>query len=427
MKRHAITWCTALSLALSILASAAVLPSSTQPGVSAANANLDQFANVNVPPDLGQAPVQVYFPQTEHTLRGYFLDYWRANGGAGVYGYPISEPFASGDGYYSQAFENGVFQFVLELVWTDLPSVTLMPIGAQALDSRLETFRADGRRGHGGGDRRSSTWKAVSPQGVTAISALSQGGVWSETTGHTISGPIYDWYVAHEGPFYFGEPISQPLRERGLTVQYFEGAMMMMDEGGDVRLAPLAREIAPRIGIDTTPVESAGIPVYDDALLLPVGNPNPMGDLATPGKKRIEISISEQRLWAYQGDTLITTTLVSTGLAPNDTERGFFHVRYKLEKQDMAGTTNASGEVVAVGEEAANDAGTGDAADQLAYTVDDVPHVMYFNYDAEAIHGAYWHDNFGNRMSHGCVNLPLDMAQFLYGWAPLGTIVWVYD
>jgi len=427
MKRYAITWFTALTLALSILAPAAVIPSSSQPAVFAANTNLAQFANVNVPPDLGQAPVQVYFPQTQHSLRGYFLDYWRANGGASVYGYPISEPFASADGYYSQAFENGIFQFVLEMVWTDLPSVTLMSIGDTALDSRLDTFRTDERRGHGGGDRRSSSWKAVSAQGVTAVSAITVGGVWSELTGHTMSGPIYDWYLTHEGPFYLGEPISQPLRERGLTVQYFEGAMLTMDASGAVRMAPLGREMAPKLGIDTTAIDGSGIPVYNDALFLPVGNPNPMGDLATPGKKRIEISISEQRLWAYQGDTLITTTLVSTGLAPNDTERGVFHVRYKLEKQDMAGTTNASGEVVAMGEEAANAAGTGEAANQSAYTVDDVPHVMYFNYDAEALHGAYWHNNFGNRMSHGCVNLPLDMAQFLFGWAPLGTIVWVYD
>jgi lipoprotein-anchoring transpeptidase ErfK/SrfK len=51
---------------------------------------------------------------------------------------------------------------------------------------------------------------------------------------------------------------------------------------------------------------------------------------------------------------------------------------------------------------------------------------MYFNYDAEALHGAYWHNNFGTPMSHGCVNLPLDMATFLFNWAPLGTMVWVH-
>ena len=83
---------------------------------SAANNAVDQFANVELPPDLGQASIQVFVPETGHTLRGYFLDYWRANGGQAVYGDPISEPFASADGLYSQAFEKGVFQFRLELV-----------------------------------------------------------------------------------------------------------------------------------------------------------------------------------------------------------------------------------------------------------------------------------------------------------------------
>ena len=48
---------------------------------------------------------------------------------------------------------------------------------------------------------------------------------------------------------------------------------------------------------------------------------------------------------------------------------------------------------------------------------------MYFDYDAEALHGAYWHNNFGTPMSHGCVNLPLDFATWLFDWAPLGTLV----
>jgi lipoprotein-anchoring transpeptidase ErfK/SrfK len=417
----------AFAIALALVLSGAGLPLATFSGPASA-ANIDQFANVNLPPDLGQAPIQVYVPETRHTLRGYFLDYWRANGAASVYGNPISEPFAAENGLYSQAFENGVFQFVAEMVWTDLPSVTLMPIGRTALESRVDTFRVDGRRGQGGGDRRSAAWKPVSPDGVAAVAALSTGGTWSETTGHTIDGSFYDWYSAHEGIFYLGEPISQPVRERGLTVQYFEGGMLMQDDQNRVRLAPLAREMAPVIGVDTSPVDGSGLPVYNEALFYPQGNPNPLGDpITTPGKRVIEISLSQQRLWAYQGGTLITETYVSTGLAPNHTERGFFHVRYKLEKQDMAGTVNSQGEVVAMGEEAANAAQSGQAAGQEAYMVEDVPHVMYFNYDAEALHGAYWHNNFGTPMSHGCVNLPLDMAAFLYAWAPLGTVVWVYD
>lgn len=389
-----------------------------------APASLEQFANVTLPPDLGQASIQVFVPETGHTLRGYFLDYWRANGAASTYGYPISEPFESADGLYSQAFQNGIFQFRYELIWTDFPSVSLMPIGKMALDQRVDTFRSDGRRGGGGGDRRSSTWKPLNPNGTTAQRAISEGGVWSEVTGHTITGPIYNWYLVHEGASYLGQPLSQPVRERGLTVQYFEGALVTVDDSGSVSLLPLAEELAPELGIDTAPVDGSGLPVFNNALFYStVPNPNPMGDPTVPGKKRIEISISQQQLWAYQGDQLITTTPISTGLPPNETERGFFHVRYKLPEQDMAGTVGPDGSVIAVGEDAADNAGGSEAA----YVVEDVPNVMYFNYDAEALHGAYWHNNFGNRMSHGCVNLPLAMAEFLYEWAPLGTIVWVYD
>ena len=152
-------------------------------------------------------------------------------------------------------------------------------------------------------------------------------------------------------------------------------------------------------------------------------NPNPLGDLRAAGRKRIEINVTTQTLSAYQGDTLITQTLVSTGIAPNNTELGVFHVRYKVPLTDMAGATAADGTVIALGEQAAKDA----SGDQSSYIVKDVPNVMYINADAEALHGAYWHNNFGNRMSHGCINLPLDMASFLYGWAPLGTMVTVHE
>ena len=49
----------------------------------------------------------------------------------------------------------------------------------------------------------------------------------------------------------------------------------------------------------------------------------------------------------------------------------------------------------------------------IPYGVENVPNVLYFSLDAEALHGAYWHNNFGNPMSHGCVNLPLDVAAFV--------------
>ena len=65
-----------------------------------------------------------------------------------------------------------------------------------------------------------------------------------------------------------------------------------------------------------------------------------------PGPKRIEVSIADQRLRAYEGDTLVLETFVSTGLPPNDTETGRFRVRYKVLVEDMRGATDAEGNVV---------------------------------------------------------------------------------
>ena len=57
------------------------------------------------------------------------------------------------------------------------------------------------------------------------------------------------------------------------------------------------------------------------------------------------------------------------------------------------------------------------------YDLPGVPWTMYFTDDGAAIHGAYWHDEFGFQHSHGCVNLPLNLARKLYEWTPLGTLV----
>ena len=51
--------------------------------------------------------------------------------------------------------------------------------------------------------------------------------------------------------------------------------------------------------------------------------------------------------------------------------------------------------------------------------------VMYFNGD-QGFHGAYWHNNFGHQMSHGCVNMPDWRAKVIYDWAPTGTDVWIH-
>jgi lipoprotein-anchoring transpeptidase ErfK/SrfK len=59
------------------------------------------------------------------------------------------------------------------------------------------------------------------------------------------------------------------------------------------------------------------------------------------------------------------------------------------------------------------------------YNLPNVPYVMYF-YGANAIHGTYWHNNFGHPMSHGCINLRTGDAAWLYSWASIGTPVVVH-
>jgi hypothetical protein len=377
------------------------------------------LAGVELPPDIGQSDFQVYVKASRHTLRGSMLDYWRANGASIVYGNPISEPFAAENGLYSQAFEGGVFQYHSEYLYTDEPIMRLMPIGATALSERVGTFRVDGRRGLGGGSRTHAAWNPLPVDSRAAQRAAAEGGIYADATGHTVTREFLAWYQANEGGFYLGNPLSQPVRERGLTVQYFEGALLMRDDEGAVTVAPLAKELAATLNIDTSPVSRGKLPLYRERLFLTNPNPNPRGDPNTPGRKWIEVSIGQQTLWAYQGDTLISMSLVSTGLPPNLTELGLFHVRLKYPKQDMRGFQNSTGEVVGFGTDAP-------AGGTVSYDVEDVPNVMYFDMDAESLHGAYWHNNFGHPMSHGCINLPLDFAAYLYGWAPLGTMVWVH-
>jgi len=114
--------------------------------------------------------------------------------------------------------------------------------------------------------------------------------------------------------------------------------------------------------------------------------------------KWIEVILSEQRLIAWEDGRMVLTTPVSTGAADTPTIRGTFRIYRKLPAQRMRGRD---------------------------YDLPNVPHVMYFK-AGYAMHGTYWHDNFGQPMSHGCVNIPTGKAAWLYDWAPQGTLVVVH-
>lgn len=108
----------------------------------------------------------------------------------------------------------------------------------------------------------------------------------------------------------------------------------------------------------------------------------------------IHISLSEQTLVAYEGDTPVYATLVSTGKRDHETPVGLFRIQSKHVSTTMDDLTSTDG----------------------AYQIEDVPWTMYFegNY---ALHTAFWHDRFGQTRSHGCVNLAPSDARWIFHWS----------
>lgn len=120
-----------------------------------------------------------------------------------------------------------------------------------------------------------------------------------------------------------------------------------------------------------------------------------LGTTNDAGEERwIEVSLDEQRLRAWEGNRLVMEFPISSGLW-SPTPTGTFSIWYKTRSQRMVGGSKALG---------------------TYYNLPNVPHNMFFN-KGYAIHGAYWHNNFGHPMSHGCVNSPLASVAKLFDWA----------
>lgn len=117
--------------------------------------------------------------------------------------------------------------------------------------------------------------------------------------------------------------------------------------------------------------------------------------------KRIEVDLTNQKLYAYEGQNRIYEFTISSGKW-NRTPKGVFKIWIKLRHTLMKGGSEALG---------------------TYYYLPNVPYVMFFHNEATpkekgyGIHAAYWHNNFGQPMSHGCINMKEEDAKMLYYWA----------
>ena len=116
-----------------------------------------------------------------------------------------------------------------------------------------------------------------------------------------------------------------------------------------------------------------------------------------PGKY-IDIDLSEQKLYAFDGMTLVNSFLISSGVASHPSPIGTFAIYSRSRSVLMAGP---------------------------GYYLPNVEWVNRFT-GPYSIHGTYWHNNFGHPMSHGCINASNGNAQFIFDWAPIGTPVIIH-
>jgi len=337
-----------------------------------------------------------------------FLDFWNQHNGAELLGDPLTD-VAFEANIPVQYFERG----------------------------RLE--QRDGVVLPGALGRERARWRTFAPPVQRDARANER---ISSATGYTVGGAFLRFWHEHDGALMFGEPISDALWEQvdnaTVRVQYFERVRLehypSLGPDRDVVVSRLGHEIAlakalitpeqkPAVNVAAavsadeptaafgflnptpTPIPPTPLPEPTAAPQKPKPTAKPQPAAAAGGRgKLIDVDLSRQWLVAMEDGVVVFDAPVATGKDGFNTPTGTYPIYAKTPSQTMRGEANGE-----------------------SWVVPNVPSVMYIN-GGVALHGAYWHNYFGSgvRLSHGCINLPLAAAAWLYDWAPVGTKVVVH-
>jgi hypothetical protein len=341
-------------------------------------------------------PRTVYIPETGHSIDGYFLDVWRSWGVANI-GLPVT-PEVTENGRIVQYFEYSRMEY-----WPEDPTGDVVKFGAIGRELKPATLF------------RSISPGEKSEQAIQPSKALSlELRAWLPLTGdaaekpntatwryvpesqHSIQFGFKDYWEATGEASYLGYPITEEYVIDDVTYQVFEYGQLGWTPAQGVWEVPVGEVLAKRYRLPMEPQPQGDLPTYSEDLFVP---PPPPAN----GERVIDINLTYQYMVATQGDVVVMESYVSTGRPGFDTPPGTYFINSKLPSQTMSGVLGGE-----------------------YYNVPDVPWVMYFTDRGHAIHGTYWHNNFGAVMSHGCVNLPLDVAQWMYDWAQVGTKVVIH-
>ncbi len=144
-------------------------------------------------------------------------------------------------------------------------------------------------------------------------------------------------------------------------------------------------------------------PITDEEL-------EPLSPDVPPHQKRIEVDLTKQTLYAFEGDQQVFEARISSGVPssrpttnqiPTETPKGRFNIYSKMPSKHMGDGRLMKGDL-----------------DLDAYELVGVPWTIFFHRleTGYALHGTYWHNNFGYPMSHGCINLRNADAKWLFRW-----------
>ena len=371
-----------------------------------------------------------FFTETGHTLGEPFASFWNTRGGMALFGPPVSEPFddPKAAGTRVQVFESAVLESRSGVV-SPRPMGRILaerdelrgdPAFLPAPPTGGTTFlvkASDGLRLRAA-PNLDAEMVAVLPDNTEFIAAPGSSGEWIPGYADNLSGWVAATYLTERPPLPQIDLADwDPLVWQGATL----GETNVRRE--PTTKAPVAEELD--YGEPVTVTEwLKGEEVFEGAdLWAKIGDrryvyarnigrnapvlPPPLPADAPTWGKWIDVNLIQQLVTAYDGTTPVRTTETTTGMAGWETPPGFYTIIHRVANETM--TSGAIGA-------------------ENFYRLDDVLFTQYFTDRGHALHFAWWRtkETIGRPGSHGCVNLLLEDARFLWDWAELGTPVYVH-
>jgi hypothetical protein len=374
-------------------------------------------------PSSNAADVQ-YFSETKHEISGNFAEFWN-KGGLAIFGMPLSEVYTdSKTKLRTQVFERVIFEESAN------NEVHLYPIARKIVDDSglLTTDQAFLPAPPTGGETR----LVKSPEGLRLRSAGNTDAdiiaLLADNAEFVMApGAKGDWLPGYADGYsgwvsseYLAEPEPLPtISEADWDLKVWQGAALSET---NVRTEPSTKAPIAKVLAFGDPVKVTawveGEEVYEGAdLWAQVGPkefiygrnvgrnapvmPTPIPPGAPTTGKWIDVNLTQQLMIAYEGKTVVRTSLVTTGMAGWETPTGSYSIINRVANETMENSS--------IGAES-------------FYKLEDVLFTQYFTNQGHAIHFAWWRtkETIGRPGSHGCLNLMLDDSQFYWDWADYG-------